>query len=155
MGHSASGDRAGTWLYLCFAKIAQVRAGEINTEKYSRLQMVVKFGELGVKKKKVKPEDYKICISAEDSTERDVMKLSRINCQLQYTNTSVIVAQRQEGSIQGYCSRLIVLFHCFKCLCASVSSSVILGCGQVTNFLANGTYGGLSCRLLRGISSPD
>lgn len=69
--------------------------GRINTEKYYRLQRMVKVTVLG-RKIKVKAEKHKICISAEDSNKRDIMKRSRINCRLQCTNMSIIVAQRQE-----------------------------------------------------------
>lgn len=46
--------------------------------------------------------EYRICISAENSSERDVIKLRRINVQLLGAHTSLIAAQRQEGPIQGH-----------------------------------------------------
>ena len=66
MGHCAPRDRAGTRLYLCYAQ--WVRAREINIEKYCRLQTVLKVMKLRGKRK-AKPEEYKIYILAEDSSQ--------------------------------------------------------------------------------------
>lgn len=51
--------------------------GELNIEKYCRLQIAVKVTELG-RQIKVKPEEYKMCVSAEDSNKRDRTR-NRIN----------------------------------------------------------------------------
>ena len=87
MGLCALGDRAGTRLYSYSSQ--WVRAREINTEKYCRLQTAVKVMKLRGERK-AKPEKYKIYIPAEDSSQR-CYRAEQLHHQLQDPNINIIV----------------------------------------------------------------
>lgn len=122
-----SAGRAGTWLG--FAKFAWV-TGEIYIEKYCRWQRMLKVTELG-RKIKVKAEEYKICISAEDSNKRHYEMKQDQSPTAMYKHECISCSKAREIN-SGYCIWLIAVFHFVKCLCASVSPFIIPSYGHVT-----------------------